>query len=79
MRDNGKGGSIINIASEDDIRPRIGLGVYAISKAALIMLTRVLAKEWDQYNSRVNTIAPGLVKTRFSEALWNNPVNSGES
>lgn len=74
MRDNGKGGSIINIASEDGIRPRIGLGVYAISKAGLIMLTRVLAEEWGQYNIRVNTIAPGLVKTRFSEALWNNPL-----
>lgn len=74
MRDSGQGGSIINIASEDGIRPRVGLGVYAISKAGLVMLTRVLAEEWGQYKIRVNTIAPGLVKTRFSEALWDNPL-----
>jgi len=48
------------------------LGVYAISKAGLVMLTKVLAEEWGQYNIRANTIAPGLVKTRFSEALWDN-------
>ena len=73
MRDRG-GGIIINIASEDGIQPRIGLGVYAISKAGLIMLTKVLAEEWGQYNIRVNSIAPGVVKTRLSEALWDNAL-----
>lgn len=58
MRHNSKGGNIINIASEDGIRPRVGLGVYAITKAGLIMLTRVLAEEWGQYNIRANAIAP---------------------
>ena len=38
------------------------------------MLTQVLAEEWGQYNIRVNAIAPGLVKTKFSEALWDNPI-----
>jgi len=38
------------------------------------MLTQVLAQEWGQYNIRVNAIAPGIVRTRFSEALWDNPV-----
>ena len=77
MRDKGGGGSIINISSEYGIKPRPGVGVYAISKAAIIMLTQVLAEEWGQYNIRVNAIAPGLVKTRFSEALWDNPVIRG--
>ena len=67
-------GSIINITSEDGIRPRIGAGIYSISKAGIIMLTQVLAQEWGQYNIRVNGIAPGVVKTRFSEVLWTTPV-----
>lgn len=67
------GGSIINIASIAGIKPDILLPVYSISKAGVIMATKVMAQEWAQYNIRVNAIAPGLVKTRFSEALWNNP------
>ena len=73
MKDKG-GGSIINVASEDGIRPRIGVALYSISKAGVIMLTQVLAQEWGQYNIRVNTIAPGIVKTKFSEALWDDDV-----
>ena len=73
MRDK-DGGSIINVASQDGIRPRIGAGVYSISKAAVIMLTQVLAQEWGQYKIRVNAIAPGVVRTRFSEVLWSNPL-----
>ena len=71
MKEQG-GGCIINIASAAGIRPNI-LPVYSISKAGVIMATKVMAKEWAQYGIRVNAIAPGLVKTRFSEALWNNP------
>lgn len=37
------------------------------------MLTQVMAKEWGQYNIRVNAIAPGIIKTRLSEALWKDP------
>jgi NAD(P)-dependent dehydrogenase (short-subunit alcohol dehydrogenase family) len=37
------------------------------------MATKVMAMQWAQFNIRVNAIAPGLTKTRFSEALWNNP------
>ena len=72
MRDRG-GGNIINVASQAGIRPALGLGVYSISKAGLIMLTQVLAQEWGQHNIRVNTIAPGTVKTRFSEVRWKDP------
>ena len=68
MREQG-GGNIINIASAAGITPS-ALHIYSVTKAGLIMLTRVMANEWRQYNIRVNTIAPGMVKTRFSEALW---------
>ena len=63
------GGNIINISSVAGITPS-ALHIYSVTKAALIMLTRVMAKEWEQYNIRVNAIAPGMVKTRFSEVLW---------
>lgn len=68
MRDQG-GGNIINMASGAGIRPS-SLHIYSVTKAGLIMLTQVMAMEWVKYNIRVNAIAPGLVKTRFSEALW---------
>ena len=72
MRERG-GGSIINVSSEDGVRPFAGLGVYSISKAGVIMLTKVLAQEWGQYNIRVNAIAPAFVRTRFSQAIIENP------
>ena len=71
MREQG-GGKIINVASVAGITPDI-LPVYSISKAGVIMATKVMAQQWAQYNIRVNAIAPGLTKTRFSEALWGNP------
>ena len=63
------GGSVINISSVEGITPGFGLGLYSISKAALIAATKVLAREWGSDNIRVNAICPGLVKTKFSEAL----------
>jgi NAD(P)-dependent dehydrogenase (short-subunit alcohol dehydrogenase family) len=71
MKEQG-GGKIINVASVAGITPDI-LPVYSISKAGVIMATKVMAQQWAQYSIRVNAIAPGLVKTRFSEALWGNP------
>jgi len=71
MKEKG-GGIIINVASIAGITPDI-LPIYSISKAAAIMATKVMAQQWAPYNIRVNAIAPGLTKTRFSEALWNNP------
>lgn len=67
-----KSGSIINISSIGGLRPEYGLGIYSVSKAALISLTKVLAKEWGDDNIRANVICPGLIKTKFSEALWSN-------
>ena len=71
MKEQG-GGDIINVASIEGITPGI-LPVYAISKAGVIMATKVMAQQWAKYNIRVNAIAPGLTKTRFSQALWDNP------
>jgi NAD(P)-dependent dehydrogenase (short-subunit alcohol dehydrogenase family) len=71
MKEQG-GGSIINTSSIGGIRAG-DLGVYCTSKAAAVMLTQVMAKEWGQYNIRVNAIAPGIIKTRLSEALWKDP------
>jgi dehydrogenase/reductase SDR family member 4 len=66
------GGSIINISSIEGITPGAGLGLYSVSKAALIALTKVLAKEWGTGKIRANVICPGLVRTKFSEALTAN-------
>jgi NAD(P)-dependent dehydrogenase (short-subunit alcohol dehydrogenase family) len=70
-----QGGCIINTSSLGGLRAG-ELGVYCVTKAAVIMLTQVMAKEWGQYHIRVNAIAPGLIKTRLSEALWKNPAVS---
>ena len=65
------GGAVLNIASTGGLRPSVGLGVYDVSKAGVVMLTRQLARELGG-KVRVNCIAPGLFKTRFAEALWSN-------
>ena len=65
-------GKIINVASIAAKTPLEGLGVYNISKAAVVMLTKVLAKELGVHNINVNTLAPGLIKTDFSKVLWEN-------
>jgi NAD(P)-dependent dehydrogenase (short-subunit alcohol dehydrogenase family) len=67
------GGKIINMASVAGLEPQPMMGVYSVSKAAVLMLTKVLAVELAADNIQVNAIAPGFVKTRFSAALWQNP------
>src|SRR5215213_9182758 len=64
------GGSIINMSSVDGLRPDTGLGIYSVSKAALINLTKAMALEWGAQNVRANAICPGLIKTGFSAAMW---------
>jgi NAD(P)-dependent dehydrogenase (short-subunit alcohol dehydrogenase family) len=66
------GGKIINIASVAGKTPLTGMGVYCVSKAGVLMLTKVLAAELAPDNIQVNAIAPGYVKTRFSAAIWEN-------
>ena len=67
------GGKIINMASVAGLEPQPMMGIYSVSKAAVLMLTKVLAAELAQFNIQVNAIAPGFVKTKFSSALWQNP------
>lgn len=66
------GGSVINISSIGGLSPEHGLGIYSVSKSALISLTKVYAKEWGTSKIRVNAICPGLIETKFSEAIWSN-------
>jgi len=66
------GGSVINISSVEGLKPSFGLGLYSISKAALLMLTKNQAKEWGRDGIRSNAICPGLIKTKFSTAIWQN-------
>ncbi len=66
------GGSVLMISSIAGHTPDPGLGIYSVSKAGLNMLTKVLAKEWGTDGIRVNAICPGLIKTKFSQALWQN-------
>jgi NAD(P)-dependent dehydrogenase (short-subunit alcohol dehydrogenase family) len=73
MRQGGCGGSIINLSSVASYRAWGGLGAYGVSKAAVNAVTRILASELGKEAIRVNGIAPGLVRTRFSEALWKDP------
>jgi NAD(P)-dependent dehydrogenase (short-subunit alcohol dehydrogenase family) len=67
------GGKIINVSSINGLQGQSGLGIYSISKAAVIMLTKVLALELAFENIQVNAIAPGLIKTDFSRVLWDTP------
>jgi len=65
-------GSVIIVSSIGGLRGSTHLGMYAISKAADFQLARNLAVEWGPKNIRVNCIAPGLVRTDFARALWEN-------
>jgi NAD(P)-dependent dehydrogenase (short-subunit alcohol dehydrogenase family) len=66
-------GTIIIVSSIGGLKGTEILGIYAISKAADMQLARNLAVEWGPDNIRVNCIAPGLVKTDFARALWEDP------
>lgn len=72
MRERG-GGKVINVASILGFKPGHGMGVYSVSKAAVLMLTETLGSELAADNIQVNAIAPGFIKTKFSSALWAEP------
>ena len=72
MAGNG-GGSVIIVSSIGGLKGSDALGAYAISKAADMQIARNLAVEWGLKNVRINCIAPGLVRTDFARALWENP------
>lgn len=67
------GGAIINIASTEGISPSPMMGMYAMTKAAVIMMTKVIAKELGSANIRCNCVCPGLTETRFSKVLIDTP------
>ncbi len=67
-----KDGAVIFIASIAGLRGSAGIGAYGAAKAALMQLARSLACEWGKHNIRVNAIAPGLIKTDFARALWDD-------
>jgi NAD(P)-dependent dehydrogenase (short-subunit alcohol dehydrogenase family) len=66
-------GVVIIVSSIGGLKGSATLGAYCVSKAADMQLARNLAVEWGPHNIRVNCIAPGLVKTDFAKALWDNP------
>ena len=71
MRKQG-GGKVINVASVNGLRPGTMQGIYSITKAAVISLTQTLGMELAGDNIQVNAIAPGLIKTKFAQAIWSN-------
>lgn len=73
MKQRGKG-KIINMASIAGQRPLPGMGVYCVTKAAVLMLTEVLAAELAADNIQVNAIVPGFIRTQFSRVLWETPA-----
>ena len=74
LRMRERGGSIINVASVNGVRPAPMQGVYSFSKAAIISMTQVWARELGMYKIRVNAILPGLTDTKFASALTQNPA-----
>lgn len=71
MRQHG-GGKIINITSVNGLRPGAMQGIYSMTKAAIISLTRTLAMELADDHIQVNAIAPGLARTKFASAIWSD-------
>lgn len=69
MKEQG-GGKIINVSSIDGYKPEFSVGVYSISKAAVLMVTKSMAEELAPYNIRVNAIAPGPISTRILDSHW---------
>ena len=71
MTENG-GGSIVNVASINGVKPAPFQGIYSITKAGMISMTKAFAKELATRNIRVNALLPGLTETKFSEAIIGN-------
>jgi NAD(P)-dependent dehydrogenase (short-subunit alcohol dehydrogenase family) len=72
MRETG-GGAIVNVASVNAIRPAPFQGIYSITKAGIVAMTKSFAKELASLNIRVNALLPGLTDTKFSSMMINNP------
>jgi NAD(P)-dependent dehydrogenase (short-subunit alcohol dehydrogenase family) len=70
MRDGGRGGSIVNIASVAGLRVSGELSAYSASKAGLIHLTKALALEWARFGIRVNALCPGYIETDMNREFF---------
>ncbi|MEB0178397.1 SDR family NAD(P)-dependent oxidoreductase, partial [Undibacterium sp. CCC3.4] len=68
------GGSIINVASVNGVVPGGMQGIYSITKAAVIAMTKSFALECAAMGVRVNALLPGATDTKFASALFHNPV-----
>lgn len=77
MKEAGSG-AIVNISSVGGISPETGLGIYSVSKAAIISLTQVMAKEWGKYGIRANAVCPGYIQTDFSRIVWESEARMHE-
>jgi NAD(P)-dependent dehydrogenase (short-subunit alcohol dehydrogenase family) len=66
-------GAVIIVSSIGGLKGSVSLGTYGLTKAADMALARNLAVEWGPRNVRVNCIAPGIIRTDFAKALWDNP------
>ena len=73
MRENG-GGSIINVASVNGVSPAQLQGIYSVTKAAVISMTKAFAKDCASFGIRCNALLPGLTDTKFASALTSNPA-----
>ena len=73
MAKNG-GGSIVNVASVNGVTPGAQQGIYSITKAAVISMTKAFARECAPQKVRVNALLPGATDTKFASALFHNPV-----
>lgn len=71
MRENG-GGSIINVASVNGVSPALMQGIYSVTKAAVISMTKAFAKDCASFGIRCNALLPGLTDTKFASALTSN-------
>ena len=69
-----KDGTFIVISSIAGLKGTDDIGMYGVSKAADMALARNLAVRWGEHNIRINTIAPGLIRTDFAKALWEDPA-----
>lgn len=71
MKQSG-GGAVVNVSSVNGVRPAPFQGIYSITKAGLIAMTKAYARELAPFNIRVNALLPGITKTKFSKALMDN-------
>ncbi|GGO79120.1 short-chain dehydrogenase [Marinobacterium nitratireducens] len=67
------GGAIVNVASVNALQPAEYQGIYSITKAAVVNMTKTFAKECGRFGIRVNALLPGLTRTRFAAALFQQP------